>query len=61
VVLSGLDSAAVAAAALEAGFILNNATPERIRLVPPLVLTEDDAEALLAVWPAILDSAQEPK
>ncbi|MFE6649460.1 acetylornithine transaminase, partial [Nocardioides sp. NPDC057772] len=37
VVLAGLDSAAVAAAALEAGFILNNATPERIRIVPPLV------------------------
>jgi len=59
VVLAGLDSGAVAAAALEAGFILNNATPERIRIVPPLVLTEDDAESLLAAWPAILDAAQE--
>ncbi|MBC7275541.1 acetylornithine transaminase [Nocardioides sp.] len=58
VVLAGLDSGAVAAAALEAGFILNNATPERIRLVPPLVLTEDDAESLLAAWPGILDAAQ---
>ncbi|MFD4327092.1 acetylornithine transaminase [Nocardioides sp. NPDC058538] len=58
VVLAGLDSGAVAAAALEAGFILNNATPERIRIVPPLVLTEDDAESLLAAWPAILDAAQ---
>ncbi|NGN94594.1 acetylornithine transaminase [Nocardioides sp. KC13] len=61
VVLAGLDSGAVAAAALEAGFILNNATPERIRLVPPLVLTEDDAEALLAAWPAILDQAEGAK
>ncbi|GGU32814.1 acetylornithine transaminase [Nocardioides albus] len=59
VVLAGLDSGAVAAAALEAGFILNNATPERIRIVPPLVLTSDDAEKLLAAWPAILDAAQE--
>jgi acetylornithine aminotransferase len=58
VVLARLDTGAVAAAALEAGFILNNATPERIRLVPPLVLTEDDAESLLAAWPAILDAAQ---
>ncbi|MER6970710.1 acetylornithine transaminase [Nocardioides sp. NPDC000445] len=58
VVLAGLDSGAVAAAALEAGFILNNATPERIRIVPPLVLTEDDAESLLAAWPSILDAAQ---
>ncbi|EGD42933.1 acetylornithine transaminase [Nocardioidaceae bacterium Broad-1] len=61
VVLGGVDSAAVAAAALEAGFILNNATPERIRIVPPLVLTEDDAEALLAAWPGILDSAEEAR
>ncbi|MFE4000202.1 acetylornithine transaminase [Nocardioides sp. YIM B13467] len=61
VVLAGLDSGAVAAAALEAGFILNNATPERIRIVPPLVLTEDDAESLLAAWPAILDAAEGAK
>lgn len=61
VVLAGLDSGAVAAAALEAGFILNNATPERIRIVPPLVLTEDDAERLLAAWPAILDAAEGTK
>jgi acetylornithine/N-succinyldiaminopimelate aminotransferase len=59
VVLADLDSGAVAAAALEAGFILNNPTPERIRIVPPLVLTEDDAESLLASWPSILDAAQE--
>ena len=57
-VLSGVDTAAVVAHALEAGFILNNATPERIRLVPPLVVTEDDVAALLAAWPAILDAAQ---
>jgi acetylornithine aminotransferase len=61
VVLAGPDSGAVAAAALEAGFILNNATPERIRIVPPLVLTENDAEALLAAWPAILDKAEAAK
>ena len=56
----GLDltadlSAEVAAAALRAGFIVNNATPRRIRLAPPLVLTEDDVNAFLAAWPAILD------
>jgi acetylornithine aminotransferase len=58
----GLDlseevSAEVLAAALDHGFIVNNATPRRIRLAPPLVLTEDDAEALLTAWPAILDAA----
>jgi acetylornithine/N-succinyldiaminopimelate aminotransferase len=61
--LVGLDltedgSADVAAAALAAGFIVNNATPRRIRLAPPLVLTDDDAAAFLAAWPAILDKAQ---
>jgi len=58
----GLDlaeprSAEVAATALAAGFIVNNATPARIRLAPPLVLTEDDVSAFLAAWPGILDEA----
>ena len=60
--LIGLDlseplSAEVTAAALEAGFIVNNPTPERIRLAPPLVLTQDQADSFLAAWPAILDAA----
>jgi acetylornithine/N-succinyldiaminopimelate aminotransferase len=60
--LIGLDlvaeaSAAVAAAALARGFIINNPTPTRIRLAPPLVLTDDDADAFLAAWPGILDAA----
>ena len=54
--LIGLDlaedkSAEVFAAALEAGFIVNNPTPSRIRLAPPLVLTEADAAAFLDAWP----------
>jgi acetylornithine aminotransferase len=60
--LIGLDlaedkAADVFAAALEAGFIVNNPTPRRIRLAPPLVLTEPDAAALLDAWPGILDKA----
>jgi acetylornithine/N-succinyldiaminopimelate aminotransferase len=60
--LIGLDlsadaSADVTAAALGRGFILNNPTPRRIRLAPPLVLTDDDATAFLAAWPTILDDA----
>lgn len=60
--LIGLDlvserSAEVAAAALAAGFVVNNPTPARIRLAPPLVLTADDAAAFLAAWPTILDEA----
>ncbi len=60
--LIGLDlsadvSADVVAAAQSAGFILNNPTPSRIRLAPPLVLTADDVDAFLAAWPSILDEA----
>ncbi|WP_067434443.1 acetylornithine transaminase [Nocardioides jensenii] len=60
--LIGLDlcadaSAEVTAAALEQGFIINNPTPNRIRLAPPLVLSDPDVEAFLAAWPAILDAA----
>ena len=55
--LSEAKSAEVTAAALDAGFIINNPTPERIRLAPPLVLTEEDADAFLAAWPAVLDAA----
>lgn len=55
--VEGLDSAAVVAAALEAGFIVNNPTPSRLRFAPPLVLTEAEVDAFLAALPAILDSA----
>jgi acetylornithine/N-succinyldiaminopimelate aminotransferase len=59
--LIGLDlseavSAEVTAAALEAGFIINNPTPERIRLAPPLVLTEAEADSFLQAWPSILEA-----
>jgi acetylornithine/N-succinyldiaminopimelate aminotransferase len=57
VTLSAPVTADAAAAALAAGFILNNATPERIRLAPPLVLTDADANSFLQAWPAILDTA----
>jgi len=60
--LIGLDlsedrSAEVAAAALAAGFIVNNPTPRRIRLAPPLVLGDADAAAFLEAWPHILTEA----
>ncbi len=50
-------SAAVVAAAQDAGFIVNNPTPTAIRLAPPLVLTQGDADAFVAAWPGILDTA----
>jgi acetylornithine aminotransferase len=62
--LIGLDlteeaSAEVFAAALRAGFIVNNPTPCRVRLAPPLVLTADQADTFLDAWPGILDAAYE--
>ncbi len=55
--LDGPDAADVVAAALRAGFILNNPTPTSVRLAPPLVVTETDVDAFVAAWPSILDSA----
>jgi acetylornithine/N-succinyldiaminopimelate aminotransferase len=51
-------SAAVAAAARDAGFLVNNAVPDRLRLAPPLVLTEGQAKEFLDAFPAILDAAR---
>ncbi len=46
---------AVVAAAQEAGWIINATGPDRIRLAPPLVVTDADVEAFLAIWPVLLD------
>jgi acetylornithine aminotransferase len=42
-------------AAMAAGLIVNNATPDRLRLAPPLVLTEDEAAEAVAVLRGVLD------
>jgi acetylornithine aminotransferase len=51
-------SAAVATAARDAGFLVNPVVPDRVRLAPPLVLTEAQAREFLGALPAILDGAQ---
>jgi acetylornithine aminotransferase len=48
-----------AAAALEAGFILNAVAPDAIRLAPPLILTMDEADSFVAALPQILDDSRE--
>jgi acetylornithine aminotransferase len=50
-------SADVVVSARDAGFLVNNAVPGRVRLAPPLVLTDGQAEEFLAALPAILDGA----
>jgi acetylornithine aminotransferase len=56
--LDGPYAAAVAGAAQARGFIVNDCTPSRIRLAPPLVLTEAQVDDFLAAWPAVLDEAR---
>jgi 4-aminobutyrate aminotransferase len=51
-------SAAVVAAARDGGYLVNNAVPDRIRLIPPLVLTEAQAREFLAALPAFLDAGR---
>ncbi len=51
-------SAQVATAARDAGFLVNPPVPDRIRLAPPLVLTEAQAREFLSALPAILDGVQ---
>ena len=50
-------AAAVEASAREAGFLVNAVGPSTIRLVPPLVLTDAQADAFVAALPAVLDAA----
>ncbi|SDS11824.1 acetylornithine aminotransferase [Nocardioides scoriae] len=61
-VLVGLSLAesaapAVVAAAQEQGWIINATGPDRIRLAPPLVVTDADVTAFLDAWPGLLDAA----
>jgi acetylornithine/N-succinyldiaminopimelate aminotransferase len=62
--LIGIDldaeaGAQVVEAGQRAGFILNSTGPGTIRLAPPLVLTDEQADELVAAWPGILDTAYE--
>ncbi|ALL77239.1 acetylornithine aminotransferase [Pseudonocardia sp. EC080610-09] len=50
-------AAQAATAARDAGFLINNCTPERLRLAPALTLTDEEAHEFLTAFPAILDAA----
>jgi acetylornithine aminotransferase len=58
IVLAAPVAARVAAAAREAGFLVNPAQPDVIRLAPPLILTTEQVDAFLAALPAALSTAQ---
>jgi len=55
VVLDGVDAPAVALAAREAGLIVNAPTADRLRLVPPLVLTVAEADEAVRGLRAAID------
>ncbi|HEX2212744.1 MAG TPA: aminotransferase class III-fold pyridoxal phosphate-dependent enzyme, partial [Mycobacterium sp.] len=57
VVLSAEAAKAVEAAARDAGFLVNAAAPDVIRLAPPLVITEAQIDDFLTALPAVLDKA----
>lgn len=59
VVLSKAVAAKAEAAARDAGFLINAAQPDVLRLAPPLVLTEEQAASFVAALPTILDTADE--
>jgi acetylornithine aminotransferase len=59
VVFTAEVAARVEAAAAQAGYLVNAAQPNVIRLAPPLILTEDQAEAFVSALPGILDATAE--
>ncbi|MEV7389803.1 MULTISPECIES: acetylornithine transaminase [unclassified Streptomyces] len=57
IVLTEPLAAQVQQAAQEAGFLVNAPAPDVVRLMPPLNLRDDEADALLQALPGILDAA----
>ena len=55
VVLTAEAAKPVEAAARDAGFLVNAATPDVIRLAPPLVITESQIDDFLTALPGVLD------
>ena len=57
IVLSAPHGKAVETAARQAGFLVNAAAPDVIRLAPPLIVTEAQIDEFLSALPGILDTA----
>ena len=57
IVLTAPHGKAVEAAARQAGFLVNAAAPDVIRLAPPLIVTEEQLRGFVAALPTILDTA----
>jgi acetylornithine/N-succinyldiaminopimelate aminotransferase len=57
IVLTADSAKAVETAARDAGYLVNAAAPDVVRLAPPLVVTEGQIEGFVEALPAILDRA----
>jgi len=57
IVLSAPHGKAVETAARQAGFLVNAAAPDVIRLAPPLIVTGEQIDEFLSALPVILDTA----
>jgi acetylornithine/N-succinyldiaminopimelate aminotransferase len=58
IALNADQAADAEAAARRAGFLVNAVQPDAIRLAPPLILTEAEADTFTAALPAILDTIE---
>ncbi len=56
--LDGAFSAAVETAARAAGYLVNAVAPDAVRLAPPLILTDAEADAFVAALPGIVAAAR---
>ncbi|OBK98325.1 acetylornithine aminotransferase [Mycobacterium asiaticum] len=57
IVLSAPHAKNAEAAARDAGYLVNAAAPNVIRLAPPLIITESQLDGFVAALPGILDAA----
>ena len=58
VVLTEAKAKAVETAARDAGFLVNAAAPDLVRLAPPLIITEAQIDTFVTALPGVLDTAQ---
>ena len=60
VVLTAQKAKAVETAAREAGYLVNAAAPDVVRLAPPLIITDAQMDAFVSALPGILDAGAQP-
>ena len=59
VVLTAPAAKAAETAARDAGFLVNAAAPDVVRLAPPMIITEAQIDSFLTSLPSILDTARD--